>query len=123
MAQQRANFFNVDAMEQGLFRQLAEGMETRVFPGDQAMISIVRIAPGQTGKLHSHPEEQWGCLLRGSGVRTQGGENIEVGEGDFWRTPGGVEHTFTAGPDGAVVFDVFAPPREDYKKPGSGFGV
>jgi hypothetical protein len=33
-----------------------------------------------------------------------------------------VEHTFQAGPDGATVYDVFAPPREEYKKAGSGFG-
>jgi len=39
----RENFFNLDALEQGIARQLAEGMTTRVFPGDDAMISIVRI--------------------------------------------------------------------------------
>ncbi len=116
------NFFNVDNMEQGIQRVLAEGMETRVFPGEQAMISIVRIDPNKTGNAHSHPEEQWGFLFRGSGVRTQGGTEHEVSEGDFWRSPGNVEHSFRAGPDGAVVFDVFAPPREDYKKPGEGFG-
>ena len=31
------------------------------------------------------------------------------------------EHGFTAGPDGAVIFDVFAPPREEYTREGSGF--
>ena len=116
------NFFNVDDLNQGIHRLLAEGMETRVFPGDQAMISIVRIDPDKTGKSHSHPEEQWGFLFRGSGVRTQDGVEHSVEEGDFWRTPGNIEHSFRAGPDGAIVFDVFAPPREDYKKPGAGFG-
>jgi quercetin dioxygenase-like cupin family protein len=122
MTDPKENFFNVDAMEQGIRRTLSEGMETRVFSGDSAMISIVRIGPNSSGKLHSHPEEQWGFLFRGSGVRTQDGEEIAVSAGDFWRTPGSVEHGFRAGPEGAVVFDVFAPPREDYKKPGSGFG-
>ena len=122
MSDQDSNFFNVDAMEQGIRRVLAEGMETRVFPGDQAMISIVRIGPNRVGKLHSHPEEQWGFLLRGTGVRRQGESEVAVKAGDFWRTPGDVPHTFEAGPEGAVVFDVFAPPRDDYKKPGSGFG-
>ncbi len=37
------NFFNIDALEQGISRQLADGMTTRVFPGQDAMISIVRI--------------------------------------------------------------------------------
>jgi hypothetical protein len=27
-----------------------------------------------------------------------------------------------AGPDGARVLDIFAPPRADYKKPGKGVG-
>lgn len=118
----RENFFNLHDMSQGIRRSLSEGVETRVFPGDQAMISVVRIEPGHKGKLHSHPEEQWGVLLKGSGTRTQGGEEFEVSEGDFWRTPGNVEHTFEAGPDGASVLDVFAPPRDEYRKAGSGFG-
>lgn len=115
------NFFNLDALEQGIFRELAEGMTTRVFPGDEAMISVVRIEPGKAGNIHSHPQEQWGFCVRGSGTRTQGGKIIEVGAGDFWRTPGNIEHGFSAGPDGAVIFDVFAPPREEYTKSGSGF--
>ena len=118
---EKQNFFHLDDPEQGISRSLAEGMSTRVFAGDQAMISIVRIDPNQAGEVHSHPQEQWGLCLRGSGVRLQGGEEIAVAKGDFWRTPGGVEHGFRAGPDGAVIYDVFAPPREEYTREGSGF--
>lgn len=120
--QVKENFFNIDANDQGLQRQLADGMQTRVFIGSDAMISLVRIQPGKSGQRHSHPQEQWGLCLRGSGTRWQDGVEIEVGEGDFWRTPGGVEHGFTAGPEGALVYDVFAPPREEYSRQGSGFG-
>ncbi len=116
------NFFNLHDMSQGLNRALSEGVDARIFPGDQAMVSVVTIAPGHKGKLHAHPQEQWGVLLAGSGTRTQGGAEIAVGEGDFWRTPGDVEHTFEAGPDGATVLDIFAPPREEYATAGSGFG-
>ncbi len=119
---ERNNFFNLDAAEQGISRDLAEGMSTRIFAGEQAMISVVRIEPNRAGERHSHPQEQWGLCLSGSGVRYQGGEEIEVSAGDFWRTPGGVEHGFSAGPDGAVIYDVFAPPREEYKTAGAGFG-
>lgn len=115
------NFFNLDDDAGGVPRVLAEGLKTTVFAGDQAMISVVRIEPGAAGTLHHHPEEQWGVCLEGAGVRTQGGEEVPVAKGDFWRTPGGVPHTMRAGPDGMVVLDVFAPPREAYKKPGSGF--
>ena len=87
------NFFNLDALDQGISRARADGMSTRVFAGDEAMISIVSIDPNKSGEVHSHPQEQWGLCLRGSGVRYQGGEEIEVREGDFWRTPGGGANT------------------------------
>ena len=116
-------FFNLDDRDQGIPRTLSEGLETRIFPGDRAMLSVVRAAPNKAGKVHSHPEEQWGVLLEGSGIRLQGGVEYPVKKGDFWRTPGGVEHAFTAGPEGAVILDVFSPPREEYRAAGSGFGT
>ena len=86
------------------------------------MLSVVTLAPHAEGKMHHHPEEQWGVLLEGSAVRMQGGEEIAVSKGDFWRTPGNVPHTMRAGPEGARVLDIFSPPRPEYRKPGSGFG-
>lgn len=115
-------FFNLDDQSQGIKRELAPGINTRIFPGDQAMLSVVVLEPNAVGTLHSHPQEQWGVLLEGSLTRVQAGVETEVKVGDFWRTPGGVEHTVRAGPNGARVLDVFAPPRDEYRKAGSGFG-
>ncbi len=115
--------FNLNDEAQGIARKLGEGITTRIFPGDQAMLSIVRIAPHSTGTLHSHPQEQWGVLLEGALVRIQGGEEIAMKAGDFWCTPGGVEHSVRTGAVGAVVLDVFAPPRDEYRKPGEGFSA
>ena len=56
MSQKDTNFFNIDAMEQGIARTLVDGITTRIFPGDQAMLSIVRIAPNAIGAIHSHPQ-------------------------------------------------------------------
>ncbi len=117
------NFFNLSDPEQGIARQLTEGVSTRVFPGAQAMLSLVTIEPNAEGRMHSHPEEQWGIMLEGEGVRVQDGVEVAVKKGDFWRTPGGVPHSFRAGPSGAKVLDVFAPPREEYRQAGSGFGT
>ncbi len=114
--------FNMDDPDAGIFRQLAEGITTHIFPGEQAMISIVRIEPNTEGVLHHHEEEQWGFMVEGSATRYQGDEQFEVKAGNFWRTPSNVPHTIRAGAQGAVVFDVFAPPREAYLNPGSGFG-
>jgi len=116
------NFFNLDDTTQALARELAEGVSTRTFIGEHAMLSVVTVAPNAKGTMHHHPEEQWGVMLAGSAVQIQGGEEIPVSKGDFWRTPGDVPHTIVAGPEGCTVLDVFAPPRAAYKKPGSGFG-
>ena len=116
------NFFNIDDPSLGIPRQLAEGITTRVFPGEQAMLSLVSCEANSAGSIHSHPEEQWGVCLEGSGVRIQDGVDVPFRKGDFWRTPGGVEHGIRVGPDGATVLDIFAPPREEYRQSGSGFG-
>jgi len=118
---QRDEFHNIDDTNSGIRRELGPGINTRIYTGEQAMLSIVTIAPNAKGELHRHPEEQWGLLLEGSGVRIQGDEQITVKKGDFWRTPGNTLHTFQAGPSGAQVLDIFSPPRPDYRKPGSGF--
>lgn len=120
---QKAEFHNLDDVNDGLFRELGEGLTTRIFAGEQAMLSVVTIAPGCIGTMHHHPEEQWGVLLDGSAIRYQGGEEIAVTKGDFWRTPGGIPHTMRAGKDGCRVLDIFSPPRPEYKKPGKGFAA
>jgi quercetin dioxygenase-like cupin family protein len=120
---QASEFHNIDDPNDGLFRELGAGLTTRIFSGEQAMLSIVTIAPHGQGTLHHHPEEQWGVLLEGSAIRVQGGEEIPVKKGDFWRTPGGIPHTMRAGPEGARVLDIFSPPRPEYRKPGKGFAA
>ncbi len=86
------------------------------------MLSVVRIEPNSQGTVHSHPQEQWGVLLEGECVRIQGDEEVEMKAGDFWHTPGGVAHGIRTGKSAAVVLDIFAPPRDEYRKSGSGFG-
>ena len=114
-------FFNLDDLSQGLQRELGPGLQTRIFVGDRSMLSLVSFDPNAEGQIHSHPEEQWGVLLEGSGVRTQAGEEFAVKAGDFWRTPGDVPHGFKAGSEGARILDIFSPPREAYRKAGAGF--
>ena len=120
---QAQHFHNLADVTQGIARELAPGVTTRIFPGEHAMLSVVTIAPNGEGTMHSHPEEQWGVCLEGTAIRIQGGEEIPVKKGDFWRTPGGVPHTMRAGAEGCQVLDIFAPPREAYRVAGSGFGT
>ena len=119
---QAKEFHTLNDPSDGLFRELAPGLTTRIFAGEHAMLSVVTIAPNAEGPRHHHPEVQWGVLLDGSAIRYQGDEEISVKNGDFWRTPGNVPHTMRAGPEGARVLDIFSPPRPEYKKQGAGFG-
>ena len=114
------NFFNLRVLSQGIVRNLADGVTTRIFPGDQAMLSLVQLEPSTESDVHSHPQEQWGMFLEGSGVCIQDGDEHPVTVGDFWRTPGGVSHAFRAGPDGVKVLDFFSPLREEYRAAGVG---
>lgn len=117
------HFFNLHDLSQGIARDLANGVSTRIFPGTNLMVSVVRITPNRAGEVHSHPQEQWGVLLEGNGVRIQDGVEHPVNAGDFWQTPGNVAHGFIGGPEGALILDIFSPPRDDYKKAGSGFAT
>lgn len=118
----RQCFHNLHDMSQGISRTLAEGLNARIFPGQNVMISVVHIDPNKSGEVHSHAQEQWGVMLEGSGVRIQDGVEHDVRAGDFWQTPSNVSHGLKAGPEGAVVLDIFSPPRDEYRQAGSGFG-
>ena len=119
---QKDFFHSIDDLDTGIKRVLGDGISTRIFCGEEAMLSVVTIEPNAKGEIHSHPQEQWGFLIEGSGIRIQGGEKIVIKKGDFWQTPGGVDHGIIGGPNGAKVLDVFSPPRDEYKTSGSGFG-
>ena len=117
----KEHFFSIRDLEHGIPRELTQGISTRIFVGEQAMLSVVSIEADARGKVHSHPEEQWGYLLEGSGIRVQDGKEHAVTAGDFWRTPGGVPHGFIGGESGAKILDIFSPPREEYRKQGQGY--
>ena len=114
-------FFNIHDLSRGIQRELTEGVSTRIFPGEQAMLSVVSIEPNARGTIHSHPEEQWGFLLEGDGFRIQDGVEHPVKAGGFWQNPGGADHGFIGGPKGATFLDIFRPPRDEYRQFGNGF--
>lgn len=115
--------FQLNGDPRGIVRTLAPGIEASIFPGQNVMLSVVRMEPNARGSIHSHPQEQWGVLLDGKCTRIQDGEEIECTAGDFWCTPGGVMHGIYTGAQGATVLDIFSPPREEYKQAGKGFGA
>jgi len=119
----KVELYQLDNPQGGVERKLAEGLSTQIFAGDLSMLSIVSVGPGAMGEMHQHPEEQWGVVLEGSATRYQGDIEFEIKKGDFYRTPPNVAHTMKGGPQGARVLDIFAPIRQEYLKPGEGFGT
>jgi quercetin dioxygenase-like cupin family protein len=95
---------------------LAEGVSARALFGERAMINLVELAPAALVPRHSHPHEQLGVVLKGELKLIVGGQEHLMGEMDAYALPGELEHEAQAGPEGALVLDVFQPIREDYRE-------
>lgn len=115
--------FNLADDPRGIARILGPGLSTKVFTGEEVMLSVVCIEPNASGSMHSHPEEQWGVLLEGTRTRIQNGEEVECEAGDFWCSPDNMVRGIRGGARDCRLLDIFSPPREEYKKVGSGFGA
>jgi unsaturated pyranuronate lyase len=92
-----------------------DGILGRALHGDELTLGVVELEPGIHLPEHQHPNEQLGLVMTGSITFTVGDETRKLGPGGTWRIPGGTPHTADVGPKGAVVIDVFAPPRDDWK--------
>ena len=87
----------------------------RVISGERLSLAVVELDPDAVAREHSHEHEQLGMVLSGSMRFRVGDETRELGPGETWTIPSNVEHEATAGPDGAVVIDVFAPVRQEWE--------
>ena len=104
-------FADLDAM--GLI-DIWDGVIARTIDGDNCSFGVVELDPDSVVPEHRHPNEQLGIVVSGSVRFRVGDEERELGPGGTWRIPPDVPHEVTTGPDGAVVVDVFAPPRADW---------
>ena len=107
---------NLPALGELDLRRLFDGINCRVIHGDELSLAVVELDPGAIVPEHDHDNEQLGLVLEGSVTFTLGEETKELGPGGIWRIPGGTPHSVVAGPEGAVVIDIFAPPRLDWNE-------
>ncbi len=94
----------------------APGILMRPLSGDRVMLCWVELQPDAVLPAHSHPHEQGGAVVDGQLTLTVGGETRQLGPGDGFVIPGGVEHSAVAGPAGARTLDVFTPPRDEFRR-------
>jgi quercetin dioxygenase-like cupin family protein len=91
-----------------------DGIAARAVHGERITLAIVELDPSSVVASHAHENEQLGMVLRGSLRFRLGNEERDLGPGETWRIPSNTPHEVHAGPEGAVVIDVFGPPRDDW---------
>jgi quercetin dioxygenase-like cupin family protein len=97
-------------------RQIWEKVVARDLQGERVSLGIVELAPNSLVPEHSHSNEQLGLVIRGALTFRISGEVRELGPGGTWRIPPNLAHEVRAGPEGAVVVDVFSPRRDDWAR-------
>jgi quercetin dioxygenase-like cupin family protein len=95
--------------------QVFDGIRARRVEGEKITLAIVELDPGAVVPEHRHAHEQNGMVIIGQMTFRVGDDERVLGPGGTWRILGGVPHTATAGPEGAVVIDVFSPIRADWE--------
>ena len=105
-------FDNLSSLE---LRRIWDGVHGRVIHGQRLTLGVLELDPGSVVPEHSHEHEQLGICLRGSLLFRVGDESHDLGPGETWSIPSKVPHEVHVGPEGAVVLDVFAPTRDDWR--------
>ena len=96
--------------------QVWETVVARAVHGERQSLAVVELDPDAIVPEHAHPNEQLGVLAKGALRFRIGDETRELGPGETWSIPSNVPHEVTAGPEGAIVIDVFAPVRADWEE-------
>lgn len=94
--------------------QVWEHVRVRRVQGDQVTLAVVELDPDAVVPEHTHTAEQNGMVITGQMRFRIADEERVLGPGGTWRILGDVPHAAEAGPEGAVVIDVFSPTRADW---------
>lgn len=93
---------------------LAVGYLARARHGQNVTMAIVEIDPGAELPEHRHENEQLGLVIEGSVRFRVGAEERTLGPGETWQITSNTPHAVKAGDGGALVMDVFSPPRLEW---------
>jgi unsaturated pyranuronate lyase len=91
------------------------GVRGRVVGAERVTFAVVELDPDVVVPEHAHGNEQIGVLAAGSLRFRIGADERELETGATWSIPPNVPHEVLAGPEGAVVVEVFAPARDDWQ--------
>jgi unsaturated pyranuronate lyase len=91
-----------------------DAVAVRAVHGERLTLGVVELEANAIVPEHRHDNEQLGMVLAGALTFRIGDETRELGPGGMWSIPASAPHEVVVGPEGAVVIDVFAPPRSDW---------
>ncbi len=94
-----------------------EDVRARKIEGERQTMTVVELSPNAIVPEHRHESEQLGIVIEGSVRFTIDDETRDLGPGGTWRILSNHPHAVVAGPDGAIVIDVFAPTRSEWAFP------
>jgi len=106
------NLNDLDTFE--LLEVWGDTVKARRVQGEHITLAIVELAPNAIVPEHRHVAEQLGIVIKGEMHFTIDGETRVLGPGGTWRILSERPHNVQAGPEGAVVIDVFTPVRSDW---------
>jgi len=104
----------VDIADVPLLEVWGEAVRARRIQGERITLAVVELAPNAVVPEHHHEAEQMGMVITGDVRFTVDGETRDLGPGGAWRILSNRPHDVVAGPDGAVVVDIFTPVRADW---------
>ena len=104
----------VDITDAPLLEVWGAAVRARRVQGERITLAVVELGPNAVVPEHHHAAEQMGIVITGEMRFTVDGETRTLGPGGTWRITSDRSHNVSAGPEGAVVIDVFTPVRTDW---------
>ena len=104
----------IDITDAPLLALWGDTVRGRRIQGERLTLAVVELAPNAVVPEHRHEHEQLGMVIKGEVDFTLDGETRHLGPGGTWRILSNRPHNVDAGPDGAVVLDIFNPTRDDW---------
>jgi quercetin dioxygenase-like cupin family protein len=91
-----------------------EGITGSVQLGTELSTALFRLEPRAVVPRHHHVSEEFGQVLSGSLELEVDSHHSALVTGDSFLIPGNVPHAAVAGPEGCLLLECYAPPRNPF---------
>lgn len=98
----------------GYSKAISDGITLRSESGSNGTFGYFVMKKGASVPVHSHPNEQYSFILKGSVKASIGDTVMVIKAGETVLIPSNVPHSFTSLEEGTIDLDFFAPRREDW---------